>query len=60
MSSVAPLMTYDVNKLASKEQVDDKLSFDGSRDLLTVHFRPLLTDYKFFKTSVFDAFDVNF
>ena len=33
MSSVAPLMTYDVNKLASKEQVDDKLSFDGSRDI---------------------------
>ena len=37
MSSVAPL-TYDVNKFTSKEQVDDKLSFDGSRDIKGVKF----------------------
>ena len=50
MSSGAPLMTYDVNKLTSKEQVDDKLSFDGSRDIegVTRLFKVQSQNFHFF------------
>ena len=43
-------MTYDVNKLASKEQVDDKLSFDGSRDIkgVTRVFKVQSQNFHFF------------